>query len=532
MQKSRADNELGPYSVGLSLLVLGATTYLAFNPLAEIAPALPLFRALCVLAIVVSLTTLQATIERLGGRSRASVITLAALTLTLCSTPWTVTAVETYYPSLPPYLAVAAALGLVLGSTLLACIPFYLSNAIRRYYAFPVAVTVGWTAFELLPRPLPWSVTSPLIDVPLVPTIAAWFGTPGITFFCFAIGATLTQFTLKPSEIGVQRTLVNLMALGGVASALCVGSLSMLSKNPEDLFSVGLVQGNDPPAHTLDASMGAAGARRYEELSKNLRPPPDLFIWPESAVNTALLDRNRDPSGVAGASFFTEPLARPTIFGSATHGLDPILGTSGFLISAMLRSTDGRITQFYHKRASLPFAEDIPFRRHIRGLAALWSERGFIPGSEPSIVAVSRGRGFRGIENREPLKLAVQLCYEETLPASFLELIQLHEVDALVVLANGAWFGDSRGIYFQSMLGRWRAAELGRAIIRSTTTGVSGVWLPDGSQLAVLPVRQAIAVTVKDIPIFRHPTPYSIWGNWALWSLLLISMLLCRRKQE
>jgi apolipoprotein N-acyltransferase len=159
----------------------------------------------------------------------------------------------------------------------------------------------------------------------------------------------------------------------------------------------------------------------------------------------------------------------------------------------------------YVKRQLVPFGEYIPFRgllSHITSLVSLQPEN-FTAGRRPVVFHVG------------PIRLGDVICYE----VGFDGLVS-SEVRAganlLTVQTNDATFevDGQRGETLQQLaMARIRAVESDRAVVVTSTTGVSAVIAPDGTLLAHTSTwRQAILD--EKVPLVSSVTLADRIGQW------------------
>ena len=169
---------------------------------------------------------------------------------------------------------------------------------------------------------------------------------------------------------------------------------------------------------------------------------------------------------------------------------------------------------FYVKRHLVPFGEYFPVPEFVRNWMRLTSL--------PYTDAVA------GSNNQLPLeiageRIAITICYEDVFGAEQLGFFD--NASLLVNISNDAWFGNSIAPHQHLQIARFRAAEVGRYLLRATNTGVSAIIDPRGRVIARSP--QFVPDLLKgSVRGFLGFTPYARWGNYpivlgALFTLLL-----------
>jgi apolipoprotein N-acyltransferase len=237
-------------------------------------------------------------------------------------------------------------------------------------------------------------------------------------------------------------------------------------------------------------------------------PPPDLILWPESALPT-LLDQSGD--------LLTDIRA-------AAGDADVILGITRaddlrYHNSAILLGPDGPpVVRPYDKHHLVPFGEYIPFgdllaRVGIGAFAARFGF-GFTPGPGPDLMDVG-GR----IGHVLPL-----ICYEAIFPAhARMPAGSPDRPSLLVQLTNDAWFGTVAGPWQHLAQARVRAIEQGLPLARSANTGISAMVDPWGRVTHSLPLGVEGRIDAP-LPDARPATPYARRGDGPV--LVALALLL------
>jgi apolipoprotein N-acyltransferase len=283
---------------------------------------------------------------------------------------------------------------------------------------------------------------------------------------------------------------------------------------------LGAVSWTVPVGHPLTASLMQGNIAQDEKLSAAQRQPTiilyrkltrehwdsDLIIWPETAVPT-WYDRV--------AELFIQPLAKE----ARRHGAELLYGVfvydprtgDGYNSVARL----GRNPAFYFKRHLVPFGEYMPLRGLLKWLEGMM----VIPMSD---LSSGHGRPLLWLATLDNLAVGVSICYEDAYGAEVNDA--LPQARLLVNVSNDAWFGDSLAPHQHLEIARLRAFETGRYLLRATNTGISAVIDAKGEVVARLPQFKTDVLTAKVQPR-QGVTPFSRWGNWAVVTLLALSLL-------
>lgn len=181
----------------------------------------------------------------------------------------------------------------------------------------------------------------------------------------------------------------------------------------------------------------------------------------------------------------------------------------------------------YGKRILCPFGEYVPWPAGapFRDAVTRAIERvgGYIPDLEPGM-----GPGIFTVRSPGgPRKGAISICFEAVFPEMFREGVLLG-ADFLVNVSNDAWFFDSEELDLVDVATRFRAVESGRTVLRVSNSGISTVFGPDGTRLAIVEGpdgrrKEVAGGFAVRLPICAETTPYVRFGDapWALLGLVI-----------
>jgi len=376
-----------------------------------------------------------------------------------------------------------------------------------RLRAWPLAVAGWWVAAEALrsrwPYAFPWGrLAMSQAGAPTAPWTAIG-GAPLLSFLLALVGATLAWFLLVPR--GPVRRVVAALALAGAAGLALAGGLLPVDPVPAGTptATIAVIQGNVPHARslpdllratTVTSNHAAATERLAIAVRAGTRPAPDLVIWPENSTD---LDPRLYPPVYATISSAVQAIHRPVLVGEVLQNPQRNVG--------QLWTPGHGPGPLYVKRQLVPFGEYIPFRgllSHITSLVAL-QPHNFVAGNRAVVFGVGK------------IRLGDVICYE----VGFDPLVS-SEVNAganlLTVQTNDATFevDGQRGESLQQLaMARIRAVESDRAVVVTSTTGVSAVIAPDGTLLAHTSTwRQAILD--EKVPLVSSVTLADRIGQW------------------
>lgn len=374
----------------------------------------------------------------------------------------------------------------------------------------PLALAASLAAVELLRgyvlTGFPWALIGHIwIDTPVVQW-AAWVGPVGLTGMTTLLAA-LPLLLRFPGGVAV---------VAGVALLWGAGLWRLAEPLPAPATAIHLrlVQPNIPQHLKWDpALIGPQFRQQLEQTSLSGDPPPDLTIWPETALVWLLEDA-------------AEPLAMIT---EAAGGRPVALGVqrgegARYYNSLAVLDGAGRVSALYDKHHLVPFGEYIPFgdiAAHfgIHGLAAREGD-GYTPGIGPAVLDLG------------PLgKVLPLICYEAVFPQDLRAAPE--RADWILQVTNDAWFGNLSGPYQHLAQARLRAVEQGLPLIRVANTGVSAIIDARGAIVSALPLN--VEGTLDGtVPAALPPTPYARTGDLPVAGVLLLAgvALLTLRRRE
>ncbi|MGE5530500.1 MAG: apolipoprotein N-acyltransferase, partial [Bacteroidota bacterium] len=329
-------------------------------------------------------------------------------------------------------------------------------------------------------------------------------GIYGMTFLTVLVSAAIVAAIVRSERR--QR----LWGLAGTAALVAVVALSFrvawlvrASHAPEEpkTVSVLMVQ-----SETEDLDWLVARTEEYAQAR------PELIVWPELAVNDYV---ESDPETLARLQALSRKMKATLVLGGKTHVPEGVrcdwlrrramVQSAGELYynSALVIGPDGSVLGRYHKRHPIQFFAD------------------GVPGPGYPVFPTPVAR------------LGVAICYDLDFPDTALSLTR-NGAEVLVVPTYDARDWGPVQQMQHARLALARAAEVGRWVVRPTSSGVSQIIAPGGEQVAFIPSGEAnhrlgIVQPRTDV------TPY-VRGVWLLpyvcvgLSALLIVMGFGRRR--
>src|SRR5699024_4764259 len=121
------------------------------------------------------------------------------------------------------------------------------------------------------------------------------------------------------------------------------------------------------------------------------------------------------------------------------------------------------------------------------------------------------------------VKLGMSICFGDVFGAEVAQ--SLPAAGVLVNVTNDAWFAGTIAADQHFNIARMRALETGRAMVRATNTGISGVIGPDGRIIERVGQFE-VAVLEADVQPRSGMTPYVRYRNTPLWAAGLVLCVL------
>ena len=412
------------------------------------------------------------------ARPRPAIVLTVVVTLagTYLVAQWLPRAVANYYMQ-PAIVGFGLFVGAYMTTVAPWCVGFAVSYRLmaRRWRrALPFGVGAAWVTAELCRVRLGMNDPFGLVgytqvrSIPLV-QVAELTGVYGVSFLIVIVNAALAEVCLA---LGRRRGLADAMVgatLAGIsiAAVLVFGLWRMAGPVPSaPAVRVAVAQANLDLGSQWRQELYGRNLEEYMRLTLQvLAERPALVVWPESAMTFFLED---------------EPLYRKSI-GSLLQrpGIQLVAGgprTSGessprYHNSAFLIGPDGEILSRYDKQRLLPFAEYFPFASVDLLRREFGRVREFTPGTTLTPLPTAIGPA------------GVVICNE----AMFPELVSARVragATFLLNLTNDSWLNDAQFSDQAFDMGRLRAVEQRRWLVRASTSGPSAIVDPFGRVVA------------------------------------------------
>ncbi len=182
--------------------------------------------------------------------------------------------------------------------------------------------------------------------------------------------------------------------------------------------------------------------------------------------------------------------------------------------SALLVNTNGDVEQIYHKQKLVIGVEAIPFRSILKNFKV---DLGGVSGQ------LGWGQKHMTFENGE-VKIGPAICYEGLYGNHFAGFVR-EGAEAMAVLSNDGWWGDTPGHRRLFDFCRLRAIETRRSVARSANTGISGFISPRGEIIGERLEWDECGVLTEDVELRNDITVYTIYGDYIARIALFIAVL-------
>lgn len=403
--------------------------------------------------------------------------------------------VDRFAHARPLGLALLAALGLEAGMRSSAC-ALAATLIERRAGAASGALAFAAASFAVesfVPTLVPSGLGAPLVAVPGWAWLAAWGGAPALGALASLTGWASAR-ALARSQDASSRARLGVAAMAwAVAAGLLLGGAVRARGGASETLRVGVVQ--------LAPCDGCAPfervARLRAEVSSAARAGAALVALPEGALPG---ERSAD-AAEALVQVALQGLEVDVVLGAVVEVAPSADAPSPRRNRVLARARDGSLAR-YDKERAFPLGERAP----LEGTPiAAWFRR-----VSPRTGALSEGRGGQPFALAGGVVLPL-VCYEDLLPGFVRARARVTDATLLVSLANDAWFDPSSAPRLHALLARARAVEAGRALVRATSTGLSGAWDRDGRVVGLLP-SGADGAAVLDVPVDTRTTAYLAWG--------------------
>lgn len=236
--------------------------------------------------------------------------------------------------------------------------------------------------------------------------------------------------------------------------------------------------------------------------------PPDLIIWPESAV-TATLDHDIILEEI---SKIFENDEQVLITGAIGQTISKNSGRE--LHTSMVALNKLKKTIFsYNKTHLVPFGEYIPFKKILNFKKITFGDIDYTAGNY-EIFTIA-------LKKNEKITIKPIICYEVIFPHEIRDKINLSEI--IINVTNDAWYKNSVGPYMHSEISRFRAIENSIPMVRVANHGISFIVDPLGR---ILVDTKLNAITFEEHFLPKKLSFSSCFSKFYLYCLTILVVLL------
>ncbi len=336
--------------------------------------------------------------------------------------------------------------------------------------------------------------------------LAAFTGIYGLSFIIVLFQSLFVYSMIHkrraPFFLGL--TLVVLIHFGGRV---------IMQNNPamEDSFQVSVIQGNVSSDirwdQISDLQIRDLFNQHLNLSSEANKQGSRLIIWPEFSVPLCFsCSYNIYPEFANELSRFSQESGATLLLGTNETVLFQNL--PHYYNTALCLHPDLSMSQYY-KMHLVPFGEYTPYKKIFF----------FIEKMTHAIGELSSGKEFV-LHQFEGKKFGTPICYEIIFPNLVRKFVK-KGADFLVTITNDGWYGKSSAPFQHFAIAVVRAVENRRFLLRSATTGVSGIIDPYGRILSRTEMMTQTFLTERIVPI-KTLTPYTRFGDFAPFASLTL----------
>lgn len=369
-------------------------------------------------------------------------------------------------------------------------------------------------------------------EKPVLLQLLPWTGAYGLSFILIFFNLAIASFIIglvraMAGGVAGQMRLrfVRCMEIYVAIGFLVVGILLFLRELPkkdsqEFAFKVGVVQTNIAPQLKWDPDFFLKNLEVLQEETLNIKElGPDLVIWPESAVPTAL---NEEVLYLLPwMKNLASEMGVPMLVGALARDEEAAWYNAIFEIRPQI----GLMPLYYAKQKRVPFGEYVPLRKWLP----------FINKVVPTDFDLSAGR------YKEPLvieargrdwKMGCLVCYEDIFAYLARDSV-IRGAEFLLVVTNDAWYGAEGGAYQHASNSVLRAVECRRPVIRCGNDGWSG-WIDEYGNIRGVLLNATGTIYMRgggvfsvyrDVSLAGIQTFYVRYGDWFVAVCALLSVI-------
>lgn len=378
-------------------------------------------------------------------------------------------------------------------------------HSVRGIVLAGVLLAAAWTTREAIAAQFPWGgfawarVSQSQADTPFryLATLFGMSGASAVLVLAVVVAVLLFQWG------GTRRVLVTRVSVVALSllALIPIPYLLLVSAPNGTTFRVAAVQGNSDSALFSTARQGDAIQNHFDAMNAVTIGKVDAVIWPENAMDINPLAY---PPIAKFADMVSEKSGAPFIFGTITTDGDR-------MFNSVLQWESGRgAVDQYDKVHPVPFAEYLPARDFFYPLAPSFFDmvpRDYTLGTRDPIFEFG------------DVRAGISICYDIVDDGLFRSMLA-QGANVIIAPTNNSDFGHTDENIQQLGIARMRAVETGRAVINTSTVGVSAIIAPDGSDIDRLTPFEP-GVMIADVPLTTVVTPASVIGLPLEWALII-----------
>jgi apolipoprotein N-acyltransferase len=390
-------------------------------------------------------------------------------------------------------------------------------------------ISIEYTRANMFFLSLPWNLLGHTQHaVPTVIGIADLTGVYGVSFLLVLANEALSrwlEFVLQDRKrstgIFEKRTKEAILPTTVAVLILLLAFGWSLARNrttvSTETVRIGLVQPNIVLTDGMSFEDRQTHLKIYEKFTRRAAEKnPDLILWPASSLPGPL---NSRPIKILLGPLIQDLDSALLVGGAGGQKMAPAEGDRrSFANVEFLIRSGGRQGGRYAKQRLVPFNEYLPLDGSIRWPRWITTLKGsYRPGDQITLF------------NLKGAKFGVPICWESLFPDLFRRFVK-EGADFMVNVTNEAYMGDTAGPYQTHAMNVFRAVENRVALARVSATGISAFIGPDGRVLDT--VKDANGkqfnvpgIIVRDIPLSKERTFYTMHGDIFAWSMIVISIL-------
>ncbi|MFA5840188.1 MAG: nitrilase-related carbon-nitrogen hydrolase [Candidatus Margulisiibacteriota bacterium] len=315
--------------------------------------------------------------------------------------------------------------------------------------------------FTILPFCFPFSLAITQTKSPLFLQLVPFLGIYGVSFLLISCNVAIFQFLFYRKR----EFLFPILMILFLNTSYGLFRLALIDP-PKEWVKVGIVQPNVNWEKSLYSNnrffLNISLAQLFQLSAKVKKLDiPQLIVWPELSANCYLLQTESKMLETK-----IKEIHVPLLVG--TYYYDYLEKKT--CNAAALISEAGNPIGIRRKNKLFPFFEDAAYK------------------SNDQIVPLAFDRGIKNI--------GAMLCFESLLPQVSISLVK-GGADALVLMANGAWFGETRWPYLHMGYIVFRALETGRWAVQVNNSGPTLAVSPQGLMSQVIPTNKTAVAVVQ-----------------------------------